>query len=53
MKDEHGNITGIVATVQDVTELRMAQRENKALQTQLYQAQRLDFDGRHRQRRGP
>jgi PAS domain S-box-containing protein len=31
VKDELGNITGIVATVQDVTELRLAQRENKAL----------------------
>ena len=41
VKDELGNITGIVATVQDVTELRMAQRENKALQSQLYHAQRL------------
>lgn len=45
VKDEHGNITGIVATVQDVTELRTAQRENKALQSQLYQAQRLDSMG--------
>jgi PAS domain S-box-containing protein len=43
--DELGNITGIVATVQDVTELRLAQRENKALQSQLYQAQRLDSMG--------
>ncbi|HUO02012.1 MAG TPA: ATP-binding protein [Rhizomicrobium sp.] len=45
VKDETGNITGIVATVQDVTELRVAQRENKALQSQLYHAQRLDSVG--------
>jgi PAS domain S-box-containing protein len=45
VKDELGNITGIVATVQDVTELRLAQRENKALQSQLYHAQRLDSVG--------
>ena len=45
VKDELGNITGIVATVQDVTELRVAQRENKALQSQLYHAQRLDSVG--------
>ena len=43
--DEAGNITGIVATVQDVTELRMAQHDNKALQSQLYRAQRLDAVG--------
>src|SRR5581483_10782374 len=43
--DEAGEITGIVATVQDVTELRMAQRENKALQSQLYHVQRLDSVG--------
>lgn len=45
VKDEAGNITGIVATVQDVTDLRIAQRENKVLQTQLYHAQRLDSLG--------
>ena len=45
VKDEQGNITGIVATVQDVTELRLAQRETKALQSQLYHAQRLDSMG--------
>jgi PAS domain S-box-containing protein len=45
VKDEAGNITGIVATVQDVTDLRIAQRENQALQLQLYHAQRLDSLG--------
>lgn len=45
VRDERGAITGIVATVQDVTELRMAQRENQALQDQLYHAQRLDAVG--------
>jgi PAS domain S-box-containing protein len=45
VKDEAGNVSGIVATVQDVTELRMAQRENQALQSQLYHAQRLDALG--------
>ncbi|HXR94714.1 MAG TPA: ATP-binding protein [Rhizomicrobium sp.] len=43
--DDEGTITGIVATVQDVTELRMTQHENKALQNQLYHAQRLDSVG--------
>jgi signal transduction histidine kinase len=45
VKDEAGHVSGIVATVQDVTELRMAQRENQALQSQLYHAQRLDALG--------
>jgi signal transduction histidine kinase len=45
VRDETGAITGIVATVQDVTELRMAQQENQALQRQLYRAQRLDSVG--------
>ena len=43
--DGQGGITGIVATVQDVTELHMAQRETKALQSQLFHAQRLDSVG--------
>jgi len=45
VKDDAGKIIGIVATVQDVTELRIAQRQNEILQTQLYHAQRLDSLG--------
>lgn len=45
VRDEKGTITGIVATVQDVTELRMAEARNRVLQSQLYHAQRLDSLG--------
>jgi signal transduction histidine kinase len=45
VRDQTGNPTGIVATVQDVTDLRAAQAETKALQNQLYHAQRLDSLG--------
>jgi PAS domain S-box-containing protein len=45
VKNAAGTITGIVATVQDVTDLRVAQRANKDLQKQLYHAQRLDALG--------
>jgi PAS domain S-box-containing protein len=45
VSDESGEITGIVGTVQDVTDMRAAEREKDFLQAQLRQAQRLETVG--------
>lgn len=45
VRDENGTVTGIVGTVQDVTELRDALQAKLALEGQLYHAQKLDSLG--------
>jgi PAS domain S-box-containing protein len=45
VRDEVGSVTGIVGTVQDITESRAAEREKKLLQEQLRQSQRLESLG--------
>jgi PAS domain S-box-containing protein len=43
--DQDSQVTGIVGSVQDVTEIRAAERERELLQAQLNHAQRLDALG--------
>ncbi|HXE13728.1 MAG TPA: PAS domain-containing protein [Bryobacteraceae bacterium] len=45
VRDDSGEVLGIVGTVQDVTDLRAAEREKNFLQAQLRQAQRLEAVG--------
>ena len=45
VRDDSGEVLGIVGTVQDVTDLRAAEREKSLLQAQLRQAQRLEAVG--------
>jgi PAS domain S-box-containing protein len=45
VQDDSGEVLGIVGTVQDVTDLRAAEREKGLLQAQLRQAQRLEAVG--------
>jgi PAS domain S-box-containing protein len=45
VRDDTGEVLGIVGTVQDVTDLRAAEREKRLLQAQLRQAQRLEAVG--------
>jgi PAS domain S-box-containing protein len=45
VRADGGEVLGIVGTVQDVTDLRAAERENSLLQAQLRQAQRLEAVG--------
>jgi PAS domain S-box-containing protein len=45
VRDDSGEVLGIVGTVQDVTDLRAAEREKTFLQAQLRQAQRLEAVG--------
>jgi PAS domain S-box-containing protein len=45
VRDSDGTVTGIVGTVQDVTERRATERENEMLQRQLRQSQRLEAVG--------
>ncbi len=45
VRDPDGTVTGIVGTVQDVTELRSTERQNDLLQRQLRQSQRLEAIG--------
>ena len=45
VRDGSGQVLGIVGTVQDVTDLRAAEREKTLLQAQLRQAQRLEAVG--------
>ena len=45
VRDNSGEVLGIVGTVQDVTDLRAAEREKRLLQAQLRQAQRLEAVG--------
>jgi signal transduction histidine kinase len=45
VRDDAGKVIGIVGTVQDVTELRAAEREKNLLQAQLRQGQRLEAVG--------
>jgi PAS domain S-box-containing protein len=45
VRDDSGEVLGIVGTVRDVTDLRAAEREKSLLQAQLRQAQRLEAVG--------
>lgn len=45
VRDDTGEVLGIVGTVRDVTDLRAAEREKELLQAQLRQAQRLEAVG--------
>lgn len=45
VRDSDGTVTGVVGTVQDVTERRATERENDMLQRQLRQSQRLEAVG--------
>ncbi len=45
VRNESGEVLGIVGTVRDVTDLRAAEREKSLLQAQLRQAQRLEAVG--------
>ncbi|MGZ4988145.1 MAG: ATP-binding protein, partial [Limisphaerales bacterium] len=45
VRDKNGVVTGIVGTVQDITELRDALQAKLALESQLYHAQKLDALG--------
>ena len=45
VRDDSGAVTGIVGAVQDVTEVRAAEREKEMLQKQLRQSQRLEAVG--------
>ena len=45
VRDDAGEVLGIVGTVRDVTDLRAAEREKEMLQAQLRQAQRLEAVG--------
>lgn len=45
VRGDRDEVSGIVGTVRDVTDLRLAEREKSVLQNQLYHAQRLDALG--------
>ncbi|MCP4396132.1 MAG: response regulator [bacterium] len=45
IKDEEGNVTGVVLVLKDVTERKEAERERRKLEMQLRQAQRLEAIG--------
>ena len=45
-KDPHGNINGLIGTIQDITELKNAENAKKRLEEQFHKAQKMQSIGR-------